>query len=196
MNSASSIPDGPRSSVAATIIAAASRSRPIRSLSSTALIDPESMNSSIDGLIFAGDVDDRLCGGLHRVERGDDGAGHLLGRQQPQGHLGDHPERALAADEQLGQRQPRDILEPRTAEPHRGAVGQNHLQAKHVVGGDAVLHAAQPAGVGRDVAADAADLERRRVRRIPEPVLGDRLLDLGVEQPGLDDGGAGRPGRR
>jgi hypothetical protein len=26
-----------------------------------------------------------------------------------------------------------------------------------------------------------ADLERRRIRRIPQPVLGDRLFDLGVE---------------
>ena len=51
MNSASSAPDGPRSSDAATIIAAAERSRPIRSLSSTALMATESMNSSIDGRI-------------------------------------------------------------------------------------------------------------------------------------------------
>jgi hypothetical protein len=52
MNSASSTPEGPRSSVAATIIAAAFRSRPIRSLSSTALIAAASMNSSIDGRIL------------------------------------------------------------------------------------------------------------------------------------------------
>ena len=61
---------------------------------------------------------------------------------------------------------------------------------EHVVGGDAVFHAAQAARIGRDVAADAADLVRRRVRRIPQAVLGDGLLDLGVEQPGLADRGA------
>ena len=52
MYSASSTPARPRSSVAATIIAAASRSRPIFSLSSTALIATASMNSSIDGRIL------------------------------------------------------------------------------------------------------------------------------------------------
>ena len=52
MYSASSAPAGPRSSVAATIIAAALRSSPILSLSSTALIATPSMNSSIDGRIL------------------------------------------------------------------------------------------------------------------------------------------------
>ncbi len=190
MNSASSTPEGPRSSVAATIIAAAFRSRPIRSLSSTALIAAESMNSSIDGRILPVIVTTAPAAASHRVERRDHRARDVLRRQQPQGHLGDHPERALAADEQLGQRKPGDILQARAAEAHHGPVGQHHLKAQHVVGGDAVFHAAQPAGVGGDVAADAADLERRRIRRIPQPVLGDGLLHLGVEQPGLRDGGA------
>ena len=52
MNSASWAPAGPRSSEAATIMAAALRSRPIRSLSSTALMATASMNSSMDGRIF------------------------------------------------------------------------------------------------------------------------------------------------
>ena len=55
---------------------------------------------------------------------------------------------------------------------HERAVGEDDVEAEHVVGGDAVLDAAQAAGVGGDVAADRADLVRRRVRRVPEPVLG------------------------
>ncbi len=130
-----------------------------------------------------------MCGSLHRREIGDHRGQGLLGRHQPQRHLGDHAQRALAADEQLGQAQPGNVLQTGPTEPDRGAVGQHHLNAKYVVGGDAVFHAAQPAGVGRDVAADAADLIRRRVGRVPQAVLGDGLLHLGVEQPGLADRG-------
>ena len=56
----------------------------------------------------------------------------------------------------------------------QAAVGQHHVEAEHVVGGHAVLHAAQPAGVGGDVAADRADLVRRRVRRVPQTVARPR----------------------
>ena len=106
--------------------------------------------------------------------------------------LGDDPERPLRADEQLGQRQPGDVLQPRPAEPDRRPVGEHDRQPEHVVGGDAVLHAAQAAGVGGDVAADRADLVRRGVGRVPEVVLGRRRLHLGVHQPRLHDRGAGR----
>ena len=134
---------------------------------------------------------DGVAGAGHRREGRDHGARRVLGRQESQGHLGDHPEGAFAADEQFRQAQSRNIFQARAAQAHRGAVGQHHLQAQHVIGGDAVLDAAQAAGVGGDVAADAADLERRRVGRVPQPVLGDGLLDLGIEQARLDDRGAG-----
>ncbi len=68
----------------------------------------------------------------------------------------------------------------------QGAVGQHHVEAEHVVGGHPVLDAAQPAGVGGDVAADRADLVRRRVGRVPQSVLRGRGLHLGVEGPRLD----------
>ena len=87
----------------------------------------------------------------------------------------------------LVEREPGDVLQPRPAQPHRGAVGEHDLHAEHVVGGDAVLDAAQPAGVRGGVAADGADLERRRVRRVPQPVLGGGFLDLRVEHAGLGD---------
>ena len=82
--------------------------------------------------------------------------------------------------------------------PRRTAVpsASTTCMPEHVVGRHAVLHAAQAAGVGGDVAADAADLVRRRVGRIPQPVLGDGLLDLGVEQPRLRRRRCGSRGRR
>ena len=121
-------------------------------------------------------------------EAGDDGGLRGLGRHEPQDRAGDDAEGALAADEQLEQRQPGHVLDALAAQRDQGAVGEHDVEAEHVVGGDAVLHAAQAAGVGRDVAADRADLERRRVGRVPEAVLGRRPLDVGVERAGLGDG--------
>ena len=72
------------------------------------------------------------------------------------------------------------------------SVGQHHVQPEHVVGGDPVLHTAQPAGIGGDVAADRADLVRGRVRRVPESVRGRCRLDLGVEGARLDHRDPGR----
>ena len=139
--------------------------------------------------------------GPHRRPHGDHGVGGRahgrerrhqrrprgLRRHQPQDRPRDDAERALAAHEQLEQRQPRHVLDPLAAEGDEGAVGEHDVEAEHVVGGDAVLHAAQAAGVGGHVAADRADLERRRVGRVPQAVLGSGRLDLGVEGARLDD---------
>ena len=128
------------------------------------------------------------CGGRcgDRGKGGDDGGPRRLGGDEAQGRPGDDAQGALGADEQLEQRQSGDVLDPFAAEGDQGAVGEHDVEAEHVVGGDAVLHAAQAAGVGREVAADRADLVRRRVGRVPEPVLGRRPLDLHVERARLD----------
>ena len=121
-------------------------------------------------------------------EDGDHRGARRLRRDEPQDRAGDDAEGALAADEQLEQAQPGDVLDALAAEGHQRAVGEHDVEAEHVVGGDAVLHAAESAGVGGDVAADRADLERRRVGRVPEPVLGGGDLHLTVECAGLDHG--------
>ena len=131
--------------------------------------------------------DDGVCGLPHGGEARDQrGPGGLSG-DEPEGGAGDDAESALAPDEQLEQRQPGDVLDPLAPELHERAVGEHHVEAEHVVGGDAVLDAAQAARVGRHVAADRADLERGRIGRIPEAVLGGRPLDVGVESPRLRD---------
>ena len=76
---------------------------------------------------LAGDRDDRGCGSGHVVERRDDGAAPMLGGQQFQRHLGDDAQGALAADEELRQAKPRNVLQSRSTQSHRGAVGQHHL---------------------------------------------------------------------
>ena len=94
-------------------------------------------------------------------------------------------ERPLAADDQLGQVVPGDALDRLPAGPQHLAVGEHDLQPEHVVGGHAVLHAAQAAGVRGQVAADRAELPTRRVRRVEQAVLGDRAGQDGVEHAGL-----------
>ena len=88
----------------------------------------------------------------------------------------------------MGQRVAGDVLHVLPAGPDDAAIGQDDLQPEHRVAGDAVLHAAQPAGVRADVAADRAELVAGRVGRVEEALLGDRGLQLGIDDAGLDDG--------
>ena len=67
------------------------------------------------------------------------------------------------------------------------AVGQHDLGREHVVRREAVLQAVRAAGVLRDVAADRADLLRRRVGRVVEPVGGDGTRNVEVRDPRLDN---------
>ena len=108
----------------------------------------------------ATDRDHRLGGRGHGREGRDERRADDLRRHQAHHGARDDAERALAADEELEQRQPGDVLDARAAERDQGAVGEHHVEAEDVVGGHAVLHAAQAAGVGGDVAADGADLVR------------------------------------
>ena len=109
-------------------------------------------------------------------------------RPEAQGRLGDDPERPLRADDEMRQRVAGDVLHVLPAGPDDAAIGQDDLQPEHRVARDAVLHAAQPAGVRADVAADRAELVAGRVGRVEEALLGDGGLQLGIDDAGLDDG--------
>ena len=98
-------------------------------------------------------------------------------RHQLQQHLGDDAERAFRSDEQVLHRVAGDVLHARAAEPRDPAVGQHDFERHHVVARDAVLQAAQPAGVLRDVAADGADAHRPGIGRIEQPMSRGRLVD-------------------
>ena len=125
-----------------------------------------------------------------RPERG--GQGDRLLRRGPQGQrrLGDDAERALGADEQAGQVVARDALDRAAAGAQHPPVGEDDLQAEHVVGGDAVLDAAEPAGVRGEVAADRAPVVAGGVRRIEQAGPGDGVPQRLVHDAGLDDGEA------
>ena len=91
---------------------------------------------------------DDLAGLRGRREGRGQGDRPLRRRPQGQGRLGDHAERALRADEQPGQVVAGDALDRPPSGAQDPPVGEDDLQAEHVVGGDAVLDAAEAAGVG------------------------------------------------
>ena len=179
-----------------TSIAAAARSRPILVRSSTALIVGRSMNSSIEGRsrrVMSRTVavaSSRVAKVATSVAGGRWAGISRSTTRVITPRVPSLPTNSLVSDS------PATSLSRGPPSSHRGAVGEHDGQPEHVVGRDAVLHAAQPAGVGGDVAADRADLERRRVGRVPEPVLRGRRLDLGVERAGLGHQRCGSPGRR
>ena len=72
---------------------------------------------------------------------------------------------------------------------HR-AVDQHHRDAEEVVGGDAVFQAMRAAGVHGDVAGDGAGELARRIGRVEEARMRDRLGDGEVGDAGLHARGA------
>ena len=138
----------------------------------------------------AGHGRDGLAGPDERVEEADDGVLRRAGRAQPHGDLGDEAEGALGADEQRHEVVPGDALGGLAADADQLAGAGDDLEGEDVVAGDAVLDAAHAAGVRRDVAADRRPRRARRVRRVPEAVLGAGGPQVVVDDAGLDDGEA------
>ena len=68
----------------------------------------------------AAELDDGRCRGGHGREGGDDRRGGGLGGHEAQGRPGDDAEGALGADEELEQRQARDVLDPLAAQASAG----------------------------------------------------------------------------
>ena len=96
-----------------------------------------------------------LAGVARCREHADDRAETGRLRHQPHPERRDDAERPLAAADQPGQVEVRRLRSSRSrAELDHVAVGEDHLHAEHVVGGDEVLEGVDPAGVGRGVAAD------------------------------------------
>lgn len=116
-------------------------------------------------------------------------AGHrerlVRGGPQRQRRPGNHSQGAFAAHDQLGQVIASDALDCTPARAQQLAVGEHDLQTEYIIGGHAIFHTAQPAGVGRQVAADRTEFRARRIRRVIQPVAGDSPGQLRVEHPGL-----------
>ena len=132
-------------------------------------------------------------------DRGDAVAGLLVGReadqQRPRGlglpqdahrDLGDDAEQPFGAGHQAEQVVGVGI-EVLAAEAHHVAVRQHHLEAEQVVGGEAVFQAVHAARVLGDVAADRARDLARRIGRVIEALVLDRVGDAEIGDARLGD---------
>ena len=138
-----------------------------------------SRNSSVQGMIFAAMIARHVSAAasmrvVHRQQR----AARGRARHELEQHFGDDAQRAFAADEEVLHRIAGHVLHAFVAEPGDLAIGQHDRQAHDVVARDAVLQAAQAAGVLRHIAADGADLHRARIGRIKQAVLRRGIVDL------------------
>ncbi len=100
--------------------------------------------------------------------------------------LGDDPQQPLRTDEQPVQVETGFVFVGAAAQADERSIGQRDFQPKHVIAGDAVLQTTRPAGVGGDVAAEAAVGAARRVGRIKPPAPLHRLLQRLGEDTRLD----------
>ena len=138
----------------------------------------------------AEDVEDRPARRRQVGEVGDRGARQRWQRHELHRDLGDHAEHALGADEHAGEVEARGVLQRVPTGVDDLARGEHDLEPDDVVAGDAVADAAQTAGVGGDVAADAGDLVRRRVGWVEEAVFGHGPFEVAVEHARLHAGHA------
>ena len=168
--------------------AAASLGYPQPKASSTASMVVWSIISMAAGMRPRAITADTASGGL--VDRVEDGEHRLHGlRLLENAHddLGGDAEGALGADEEAGH-----VVALRlagaTAQPHDLAVGQDHLEAEHVVHRHPVLEGVRAAGVVRDIAADGAGLLARGIGRVVEALGSHRPREVEVDQARLDHG--------
>ena len=109
-----------------------------------------------DGNAGLHDRDHRLHRVAERVELAGGGGGRLRNAVQPKLDLGDHAERALRADEQVGEVVAGRRFAHAPAGADHAAVGESHRQAEHLLADGAVAHRVGAAGAGRAHAADGA----------------------------------------
>ncbi len=110
-------------------------------------------------------------------------------RPQLHGGLHDHAERAVGADEELGQVVACDVLHDLAAAVHDGAVGGHHGDADEQVARGAVQMTAWPRRVGGEHAAERRARRVGRIEREPLAAGAQGRLQRG-------DGDAGLRGRR
>ncbi len=121
-------------------------------------------------------TDQRRARGLRFLQNANGDFGNDA--KQPLGS-GDNAEQIVAAG-----------IEMLAAESQNFAGHQHEFAAEHVVGGHAVFEAMHAAGIFRDIAADGAGDLRRRIGRVIEAGLGDRLRHREIGDAGLDHGDA------
>ncbi len=132
----------------------------------------------------ADDAGDAFARGLGGREADQHRARGLRLLEDAHRHLGDDAEQPFRADNEAEQIEPAGI-EMLAAETDHLAGDQHHLDAHHIIGGEAVFQAVHAAGILRDIAANGAGDLRGRVGRVIEAVIGDRRGDAEIGDAGL-----------
>ncbi len=110
------------------------------------------------------DIHDAIGGVFERVVDSQERA-HVFGEsQKPDGNFRDQREGSFGADHKAGQIVARRF-HGSPADVHNFAIGQDQLEAGHVVGSDTIGECVRPAGILRDIAADRAGFLTGRIGR-------------------------------
>ena len=115
-----------------------------------------------------GDVE-QFDAGLRRGHAGKGGLHRTRPRHHPQYRGGNDAQRAFRPDEQIFQVVTGIVLLQLVEVVEHAAVGEHDLESERVRAGNTVGNGRDPAGVGREIAADGAGALRRQQLRI-EPV--------------------------
>ena len=126
-----------------------------------------------------------LAGILGRGETDQRGTRAFRLLQEAHRHLGDDAQKPLRTRDDAEQIVAGRI-EMAAAKPQDLAAHQNQFTAEHIVGGDAVFQAVNAARIFRHIAADGAGNLRRRIGRIIEARMIDRLRDRKIGDAWLD----------
>ena len=129
---------------------------------------------------------DRLCCCAHRVELRQHRLFGLGWWHQLECDLRDNTQRALGPDEQVLERETRDVLHAFCACLQDLSVRHHHLQRHHVVSRHAVFQSAKPARIVRHISADRGDLDGPRVGRIEEARFHRGVKDILRQHARLD----------
>ena len=125
-----------------------------------------------------------LTGALNRLKAKQEGARCLRLGQDAHRHLGDHAQQPLRADDNTQKIKARRVQMLAT-QTHHLPVHHHHLDAEHIVGGQAIFEAMDPAGILRHIAADRTGDLAGRVGRIVEAAILDRAGDGQIGHPRL-----------
>ena len=128
---------------------------------------------------------DRRAAVIERMKHDLQRAALLRHRDEPEQHPGDDAEGPLGTGEEAPEVITGDVFDRLAAGLKDRPVGQDHVEAHHVVGRHAVLDGPHAAGVLRHVAADGGELPARRVGRIEEPPGGAVVVKIDRAHPRL-----------
>jgi hypothetical protein len=133
---------------------------------------------------------DGLCGLSEGFKAGGKGSSGGWEREEAESGFGDYPEEAFGADKKPEQIEPGLVFVGAASGAEDFAAGEAGLEAEDVLAGDPIFEAARAAGVGGDVAPEAAIFEACGIWGIEEAFFCGGGLEVACEDARFDNGDA------